>query len=218
MKEDYLWDKTGSDPEIEKLENALKAFRQRDNAPPAIPAKNASRKQIEPKRSIFPFAFAFAASVIFVLILVGVWFQIADRGNSPQDNLVKTTSQKTSEIKQSETIETQTEIPTQVEENPIVEIAEKPAKLKKSKVYKTGKSTKQKVRQTKTVKIAKKQKQTVSAKIEIAELTDEEKYAYNQLMLALSITSEKLNLVKDKVRGETKEETSIKTKIKDRSN
>ena len=39
MKEDYLWDKTGSDAEIENLENVLKAFRQTDDAPPEIPAK-----------------------------------------------------------------------------------------------------------------------------------------------------------------------------------
>ena len=42
MKEDYLWDKTGSDPEIEKLENALKAFRYQETAPPELPAKNYS--------------------------------------------------------------------------------------------------------------------------------------------------------------------------------
>ncbi len=27
MKDDYLWDKTGKDSEIEKLENALQIFR-----------------------------------------------------------------------------------------------------------------------------------------------------------------------------------------------
>ena len=218
MKKDYLWDKTGSDPEIEKLENALKAFRQTDKTPPAIPAKTAPVKKIESKRGIFPFAFAFAASVTFVLILVGVWFQIADGGNSSQNNLVKTDSQKTSEVAQVETIETKSEIPVQAEEKQITKVVEKPTIKRKPKVYKTRKSIKRKVRPTKKVKIAKKQKQTVPAKTELAELTEEERYAYNQLMLALSITSEKLNLVKEKVQGEEKEEISIKKKIKDRSN
>ena len=39
MNEDYLWDKTGEDPEIEKLENALQVFRYKETAPPALPAK-----------------------------------------------------------------------------------------------------------------------------------------------------------------------------------
>ena len=39
MKEDYLWDKTGRDPEIEKLENALLAFRCRPADAPSVAAE-----------------------------------------------------------------------------------------------------------------------------------------------------------------------------------
>jgi hypothetical protein len=39
-------------------------------------------------------------------------------------------------------------------------------------------------------------------KPEATAFTKEEIYAYNQLMLALSITSDKLNLVKEKIPGE----------------
>jgi hypothetical protein len=40
-------------------------------------------------------------------------------------------------------------------------------------------------------------------------LTEEEKYAYNQLMLALSITSSKLKLVEDKIYGAENPEKSL---------
>jgi hypothetical protein len=64
MKEDYLWNKTGSDAEIEKLENALKAFRFEAQEPPALPTKVTSSDEKRPF-SFFKlgFAFAFAASV-----------------------------------------------------------------------------------------------------------------------------------------------------------
>ena len=39
MNEEYLWNKTGSDAEIEGLENALKAFSYKQTAPPELPAK-----------------------------------------------------------------------------------------------------------------------------------------------------------------------------------
>ena len=39
MNEEYLWDKTGEDAEIQQLENALAAFRYQETAPPALPSK-----------------------------------------------------------------------------------------------------------------------------------------------------------------------------------
>ena len=39
------------------------------------------------------------------------------------------------------------------------------------------------------------------AKVELSELTAEERYAYDQLMKALAITSSNLRIVKDKVNG-----------------
>ena len=42
-------------------------------------------------------------------------------------------------------------------------------------------------------------------------LTKEEKYAYDQLMLALSITSSKLKIVKDKANGIEEQNAVVKT-------
>src|SRR4030095_14620048 len=76
MKEDYLWNKTGSDAEIEKLENALKAFQFQAQEPPALPTKVTSSDEKRPF-SFFKlgFAFAFAASVAVVAFAVA-WFRI----------------------------------------------------------------------------------------------------------------------------------------------
>ncbi len=69
MKEDYLWNKTGNDPEIEKLENALKAFRYQETAPPALPAKIIPF-ETKTSRGFFRLAFAFTA---FATVLVDLF-------------------------------------------------------------------------------------------------------------------------------------------------
>ena len=43
MNNDYLWDKTGEDAEIESLENLLGGLRFQPTAPPALPAAVAPR-------------------------------------------------------------------------------------------------------------------------------------------------------------------------------
>ena len=55
MKEDYLWDKTGEDAEIARLENALQAFRYTETRRPNFPKKfsRSSRK----RRADFSFRF-----------------------------------------------------------------------------------------------------------------------------------------------------------------
>ncbi len=64
MKEDYLWDKTGEDAEIERLENALQTFRCQKNVAPALSAKVLPFRK-KPSRKIFSFAMAAAACIVF---------------------------------------------------------------------------------------------------------------------------------------------------------
>ena len=79
MKEDYLWNKTGSaDPEIERLENALAVFRYVETEPPALPAKIIPFERKTPG-SFFRLAFAFAACAAFVIISLGVWLQFSNK-------------------------------------------------------------------------------------------------------------------------------------------
>ncbi len=60
MNEDYLWDKIGSDAEVEKLEDALQSLRYRETAAPALPAKILIIKP-NPRRNFFRLGFALAA-------------------------------------------------------------------------------------------------------------------------------------------------------------
>lgn len=182
MKEDYLWDKTGTDPEIESLENVLQAFRYKETAPPALAAKVLPlRKKSSPK--IWRFAFAAAACLVFVAISLGALFQISSNKIEVGKGLAeKITPQADIELPKelNDLIGTKVEAPKQSARQKIV-------KVRKivSVISHQNKTTANNLKPTK----------------QIVRLTKEEKYAYDQLMLALSITSSKLKAVKDKVRG-----------------
>lgn len=188
MKEDYLWDKTGNDTEIERLEIALQAFRHTETAPPAIAAKVLPFKE-KPARRIFPFAIAAAACVAFVAISLGVWFQILNnkiedktdltKAAQPQNDLVVSTTKAESDTEDFVEIKTSVK-PNQPDVRQVKKInkiafAENPPKKSRA--------------------------QNIKAQKPSVVLTKEEQFAYDQLMLALSITSSKLKLVKDKVEG-----------------
>jgi hypothetical protein len=189
MKEDYLWDKTGNDIEIEKLENALSQFRYKETSAPAIIPEKILTVEKTPKRKFFSFsfAFAFASCVAFVLILLGVWFQFSNKNVENVNDLSKSITPETKIVLPEKSVETVAPI----EEIKIQKPIEKPTFIK----AKNSTSPKKNV-PPKTIYIARTNKRP---KAETLELTEEEKYAYDQLMLALSITSSKLKLVKDKV-------------------
>lgn len=206
MKEDYLWNKTGKDADIEKLENALLVFRCRDVAPPALPVKSLQLK-IEPPRKVFPLAFAFAAGLALA-VSAGIWFS-AVRENPEMRNELTTTATSQNEIAS----------PAQT---PDRESSDLPAanvpKRKQSagrKVIKSKASVPVNIEREKTIARHKKpMAQDKSAGQKAIELTKEERYAYEQLMLALSITSSKLKQVKDKVEGVEEQNSVLETEDK----
>lgn len=171
MNDDYLWNKTGEDAEIERLEKALQEFRYQETAPPALPAKVLPFKK-EPSRRIFPLAIA--ASAAFVMIFLGVWF-----------SSIKT--------------EVKTEIAEQNEfaEEPLIKEQSAPPDVKIETPKKSVRRNFVKPKQTAIAFHKPKTKKTETT----VKLTEEERYAYNQLMTALSITSSKLKIVKDRVEG-----------------
>jgi hypothetical protein len=188
MKEDYLWDKTGEDAEIEQLENALKAFRYQETAPPELPAKVF---EIEKPRRFFQFGFAFAAFASVVVILFAVWFQVssskipviervAEINESKDANKIDVINPEIAPVKA-------VEIPKHFSKPNVVKIRQTVAPVNRVNKF-----------------VARNNK--VKAPTET--LTAEEKYAYDQLMLALSVTSSSLKLVKDKVEG-IEEKTAV---------
>jgi len=185
MKKDYLWDKTGEDPEIERLENALAVFRYQGGEPPALPAKIIPFERKAP-RGFFRLAFAFAACAAFVIASLGVWFQFPNKKIEVANDSTETIAPQIIEKVSAET-------PVKKSDDLIVEKVEVPKQSLKSNVAKVKKPVPAIVRQNKLTV------QNVAVKKPTVKLTKEEKYAYSQLMLALSITSSKFKMVKDKV-------------------
>lgn len=184
MNEEYLWNKQGEDAGIERLENALKAFRCKETAPPAIFSKNPDFQENRPHRW-FPFAIAFAASAA-ALILIALFLSFSFSGN--EVNEAKVASEISApETKEKTVLENTIRKPTKVPVEKVEFVKPKVFTVSQAKSL-TQRSPKQIARKTQTKKPA------------ATKLTDEEKYAYGQLMLALSITNSKLNIVKDKMK------------------
>lgn len=213
VKEEYLWSKTGTvDPEIKRLENVLQAFRYdaaASSVPLALPAKvipfrkESSLPSFSTYR-VFRRALAFAACAAFVAVLLGVRYQIASNDNY-------------SEIGSAETLVIPENYAPFPDEEPVIievktpvvgkslgySVAKKPEYTKHPNVGKQVKARRvfPAIDFQKIDFQSKKIVRNVEPVKQIVKLTDEEKYAYERLMLALSITSSKFKLVKDKVEG-----------------
>lgn len=202
MKTDYLWDKTGEDEEIERLENALAAFRYR--AAPTNDEAIASLSQsaaVEPRaesfslkrefsRRIFSYKSALAATACAALMLVafGVWLQVS----SDETNLAVETAANAAPVENASTAnESIVETPKQ----PRFKNSETNAKPAARKTVKRKIATRPQVAAANLARVRKVSPEKSPAKIRF---TDEELYAYSQLKLALSIAGSKLKLVKDK--------------------
>lgn len=204
MKEDYLWDKTGEDAEIQDLENALKAFRYQETAPPELPAKVFTVEKEKPRR-FFQFGFAFASFAAVVVVLSVVWFQTGNNKKSGDDDVAQNSMPKTEDKFDSKTAgnpfdkspET-TAPPEKIESRP---------RAVKPNIVKARQLNAPVIRPNKAVV------RNIKVKEPAETLTAEEKYAYDQLMLALSITGSTLRMVKDKIDGiEEKNAVLEKTK------
>lgn len=182
MENDYLWNKTGEDAEIEHLEKALEVFRYQENMPPSLPVKVS---KTEPRLSIFSWRPAFALASILILLFggVAVWLKVQsdDEGKltivNSSAEVIKTypMSLPSGEPKPTEMV------------LPINKTNTKPGFINTA------------FRQTE-ISNAVHQRNKRKVKPEI-KLTKAEKYAFNQLMLALSITGSQLKEVRAIVNG-----------------
>ena len=197
MSEDYLWDKSGKDAEIERLEDVLKTFRYRETAAPELPAKLFSLKKEKPRWS-FKRSFAFAAFAVLAIVFAGIWFQL------PGSNI------------EVAAIDLETNAPPIVEETS--SNAVRPGGCRECVPHSTRRASRSRVGErdaprtasgTLALRLIRKPATFENRNDLIAEsskikkptvkLTTDEKYAYDQLMLALSITGSKLRLVTDKI-------------------
>lgn len=197
MKEDYLWDKTGEDPDIEQLENALQVFRYKETAPFELPAAKVlpfRKEEPAPPRRIFSFTLAAAACLIFGMIALGVWLQVLNNNAEVHTDLTE---------------KAMPEIAVPPLPSPVAD----PDGLRVDNVENAKRFPARKIaaiRGKVPVNIRRKETKAPNARARKPDdrLTKEEQYAYDQLMLALSITSSKFKLVKDKVEG-TEEKNAL---------
>lgn len=202
MNNDYLWNKTGSDAEIERLEQKLSVFKSKKVSP--LPLLQVSEKAQRPW--LRPFAFGAVGLASACLLLVGLWVGFRP---SKSDSVPIAVMQEPIELpvlsanpkdtnQETEKVQKKPEIPQYV---PLIyrDFSSKP----RSPGFTSG--TARQIRQS---NISKYPNRTV--KTSFAELTEDERNAYKQLMLALSITGSKLRMVKDKIDGANKKQGDAK--------
>lgn len=170
--DEYLWNKTGSDPEIEQLEAALKGLAYRPTAPPVLPAKKFA---FTPRpRSFFRLSLSFASALVAIAALGPAWVVLRNEPRvTTQQAAVKTDPEPRSAA-----------IPTDAATPPITAPPNiSPVKRQRRHVTAPRPPMSNNIRPQTLV------------------LTKEEADAYRQLMTALSITSTNLKIVKDKLDG-----------------
>ncbi|HUF03806.1 MAG TPA: hypothetical protein VMM38_06480 [Aridibacter sp.] len=179
MNQDYLWNRTGTDAEIEDLERKLAPFRLKaKEAPRIMPASEA------PSRRRFGFRLAFAG-LSFASVLVAA-FTLLIGGDVLTDPASLSVSLENGPSKI---------VP--------VEIPEAPSFSSTSEVREAAVRTKP-VERRATPQIDSKPvlpSAEPPSEDQMAKLTKEEREAYDQLLLALSVTTSSLKLVQDKADG-----------------
>lgn len=198
MNEDYLWDKTGTDPEIERLEKALSLFRANESA--GFQTGFAAEPQ-KPSTNIFAFRFAFPAfAAVIAAIALGLGLQsiVFDSRQkilraAAGAQVVLRIENHSADKADPETFEKST-VPLNVKTAEFIPRPNKRKKLNFIQAKKLEPSVKdEKIRPDPAIVV----------------LTAEERHAYEQLMLALSITSDKLKMVKDKAQSSPAKDQNV---------
>jgi hypothetical protein len=180
MNDEYLWQKTGEDPEIAKLEETLAVFRYREDAAPALtitqPAKPGRWRLL-----VGLAVPAFAA----VAIAGGMWI----RKDESEITFIH---------------------------QPPAEVLQKPVEPAAPAVQPTSAPKQPVDRRTRGAQSAslvvprRARAKTHPRRSETVALTKEERYAYRQLMLALSISGSQLNIVRNTINGVEDEPSELK--------
>jgi hypothetical protein len=178
MNDEYLWQKTGTDPETKRLEEALTVFRYRTDDPPALPVTR-TEVVVPLWRAVFGYAVtAFAV----VTLAAGMWFELGRDWNDYDVTFIHHPAAETT--------------PTEPPPTPVVEPAapKQPVRRRERGVIYASvprrHGNEQRVRRAETVV-----------------LTAEEKYAYDRLMLALSISSSQMKIARDAINGVDESDT-----------
>lgn len=169
--DEYLWNKTGSDPEIERIESALKGLAYRPTVPPEMPAK--AFVFTAPRRSLFRFSISFATACLALVVIGSAWLLLRNERPATQQVAAKT-----------DRSEPVTAIRTEAAAPPLAASPKISAPSVPPRRAAAPRPAPAKAIRPQTLV-----------------LTKEEADAYRQLMTALSITSTNLKIVKDTLDG-----------------
>jgi hypothetical protein len=194
MSDTYLFEKEGRDPDIERLEGLLSVYR----IEPLPPSLNRAKREVVKKGSLFRLRFSYAL-ITAALAVVVVSFAI----------LIGFLNQKGRDVG---TLRSFEEMPFKPDQNisaasiaDVNELPEPPAEKQRSAAERQPILTK--------VRSVKFRKQTAKGQFAKVKLTPEEKYAYQQVLVALWITGSKLKVVQDTING-VNDEKGISTNEK----
>ena len=177
MKEDYLWDRTGSDAEIERLESLMSSLAFRPAEPPELPAREFVLEPARRGRLVrLGLGFASASVAIAALLMATVFLRQAQH---PLAVLQEREPAK----------------PTYAAPVPVVRSRDMDYQPISAASQRRSKSKKRARREAKIAPAPQ------SRPLPVLTLTAEEADAYRQLMTALNITGTNLSIVRDKING-----------------
>jgi hypothetical protein len=209
MNEDYFYNKTGEDAEIENLENLLQTFRFEQSEAPILPQKVLV---FQPKSRLrtFRVAFAVAASVLIASTIGAITFMSKENKVLVESNEPSVSGQVLP-IENPTIIDKKTEFST--EKATYLPVKIKTAKDNTKLLYANIESPRY---SAVSLNLSKNRQVSFTKKPEKAAQynpTDEEKFAYEQLKLALSITSSNLKTVKEKIDNEEDKASDLNKKV-----
>ena len=180
MNNAYLWDKTGDDAEIERLEAQLRVFRYEVTLAPAVEKP----ESVNAPRYRLAWSLGFAFTALAVAAGVGLWLMLPDVEQAGEVAHSKTVS-----VESPMGIEAETPV-TELSRPLAIDLASTPRPVRK--IYSRPQRYSQVAATNRPARVREK----------AVELTPEERAAYDQVVLALAITSSKLKMVQDKVNGD----------------
>lgn len=184
MNNDYLWEKKGSDAEIEGLEDLLSGFKYQPVEPPMLSPVLVLNEPARMPWWKFSLAFAVPACL---LVAITVGFLVTRLGNEPSATIISSGPRSPEVVGQEMPALKEPDV-SKIDEKRIEKI-EVPSNVKTVFIPRSKTETQRPTRA--------KYRQIKRSKIET--LTAEERFAYDQLKLALSITGSKLKVVSDTV-------------------
>ena len=187
MKQDYLWDRSGTDADVERLEELLSVFRHNEEAPAKSNVVEFPVHQINGRKT---WLFAIAASLAIGAFAIGAWRISSDADQA--STVAKTTSV--------------VEVPSVVNISPanVVQEVDNTGSAIDAAIYTPRPSKARASVQRASFAVRSKHRKPAGN----PSFTKAEVQAYNQLMLALTITGSKLQIVKDSVNGFDEKDTN----------